>query len=102
MGLRRNRELRKLEKRIELLEFLKTEFGIESKDLHYLHEAIEYVKKLKENGITTSNAKTPSEEDKKNIKDRNEKNMTPEQFINQFAGEVEEFYPYGKPKTNNN
>ena len=101
MGLiSRNKELKRLEMRLEFLEFLK-EYGITPNDLHYLHEAIEYVKKEKENPkeVNSKELKPTKEEVEKYKKEKSEK-MTPEQFINQFAGEVEEFYPYGKPKDN--
>lgn len=100
MGLK-NKQMKKLELRLELLEFLK-EYGIEPNDLHYLHEALEYVKKEKEsNKIQNGSNLAPSDDEKKKIKENNEK-MTPEQYVNMFMGESEEFYPYGKPKKNNN
>lgn len=101
MGLR-NKEMKKLEMRLEFLEFLK-EYGIEPNDLHYLHEALEYVKKIRENDSLTNNISNnaPNDDMKKKIKEQQEK-LTPEEFINMFAGESEEFYPYGKPKEKNN
>jgi len=109
MGLR-SKELKKLELRLEILDFLK-EYGIEPNDLHYLHEAVEYVKKQKENKkdevvdkLTSSDNKpiVLDEKTKEEIKQRYNGKMTPDEFISQFAGESEEFYPYGKPKKDNN
>lgn len=108
MGLR-NKEIKKLELRLELLEFLK-EYGIEPNDLHYLHEAIEYVKEKKSSNsekiiesVTSpdNRSKVLDDETMKKIKEANANKLTPEDFIQQFAGESEEFYPYGKPKKNN-
>lgn len=109
MGLR-NKELKKLELRLEFLDFLK-EYGIDANDLHYLHEAIEYVKELKKNKIDKAIEKvlssdnkpfTLDEKTKEEIKKMYDGKMTPEEYINQFAGESEEFHPYGKPKKTDN
>ena len=106
MGLMKRRdELKKLEMKLTFLELMKEEFGIEISDLHYLHEAVEIVKEMKkknlENPNNNANPKMPDDDMKKKFKE-NENKMTPEEFISQFGGESEEFYPYGKPKANNN
>lgn len=107
MGLR-SKELKKLEMRLDFLEFLK-EYGIEPNDLHYLHEAVEYVKEKKSNidkaieRVTSpdNRIKVLDDKAKKEIEQRYENMTTPADFISQFAGESEEFYPNGKPKDNN-
>ena len=99
--MKRRDELKKLEMKLTFLERMKEEIS----DLHYLHEAVEIVKEMKkknlENPNNNANPRKPDDEMKKKFKE-NENKMTPEEFINQFGGESEEFYPYGKPKANNN
>ena len=106
MGLGRNKDLKRLELRLEFLDFLK-EYGIEPNDLHYLHEALEYVKnqkelykKIQDVGVARP-ANIPDDKTKKKYEEEAKQKMTPEEFISMFAGESEEFYPYGKPKDNN-
>lgn len=85
------KDFKKYKKQKEILAFLDEEYGITKDDLKYIHEALELVK----NG----NVHKPyvmDENTKKEIDEKNKTKMTPEQFIEQFAGEVEEFYPYGK------
>ena len=92
MGLVKDfKEFRKTKKQEKILATL----GLKAEDLPYLKEAIQMVKnhqyvdepqvEVKE---TTSNGN--QEEKKPNQK------MTPEEFVEQFTGEVEEFYPYGR------
>lgn len=92
MGLIKDlKELKKIKKQKEMVAFLEEEYGITKDDLKYIHEALELVK----NG----NVHKPyvmDEETKKKLELENKTKMTPEEFIEQFAGEVEEFYPYGK------
>lgn len=84
-------EFKKYKKQQEMLTFLENEYGITKEDLKYIHEALQLVK----NG----NIHKPyvmDEETKEKILEEQKTKMTPEQYIAQFAGEVEEFYPYGK------
>lgn len=102
MGLGKNKEIKKIEMRLEFLEFLK-EYGVEVSDLHYLHEAVEYIKEIRKNNLNENrNINVPDATTKKKYEEDARNKMTPEEFISMFAGESEEFYPYGKPKENNN
>lgn len=101
MGLIKKNEFKKLELRLEVLEMLK-EYGIEPNDLHIIHEALEFYKENKNKVFETQkNIPVIDDETKKKIKSQYENSSTPNDFIKQFAGESEEFYPYGKPKENN-
>lgn len=87
MGLK---DYKTYKKRQELLELLSS-FGITEEDLKYLHSALKIVKE--------GNINKPVEitdEQKKKIKDKLDKTLTPEQMIQAFAGETEEFYPNGR------
>ena len=85
---------RKYKKLKECLEVLESEFGITKADLVYLHDALEIVKnnKVNETKPVAMDERTVEEIEKQKLK------MTPEQFVEVFAKETEEFYPYGKPK----
>ena len=85
-------EYRKYKKQRELLTFLNDEYGITKEDLGYLHEALQIVKETK---IPKPNV--VDERQAEEIKKQKEK-LTPEQIVEAFAGETEDFYPYGKPK----
>ena len=94
-------EYKKWKKRQELLETLK-EFGITEDDLKYLPEALKIVKNRE---LQPKEQKfVPTADEKKKIQENKESKNTPQDFISQFSGEKEQFYPYGKPKskTNNN
>ena len=92
MGLIKDfKEFRKTKKQEKILSTL----GLTVEDLPYLKEAIQMVKNHQpidepkvEDTPKTSNG--TQEEKKPNQK------MTPEEFVEQFTGEVEEFYPYGR------
>lgn len=84
-------EFKKYKKQKEMVAFLEEEYGITKDDLKYLHEALALVKESK-----VVKPYVMDEATKKQIEENNKTKMTPEQFIEQFAGEVEEFYPYGK------
>lgn len=86
-------EYRKYKKQKEMLTFLKDEYGITEEDLKYIHEALEKVKELKTRTPLVLDEKTKEE-----IELVKKTKMTPEQFVEVFAKETEEFYPYGKPK----
>jgi hypothetical protein len=84
-------EYRKYKKQKEMVAFLEEEYGITKDDLKYIHEALELVK----NG----NVHKPyvmDEKAKEEMLEQQKFKMTPEQYIEQFAGEMEEFYPHGK------
>ena len=89
MGLR---EYRQYKKEKEILSFLK-EYGITKDDLSYLHEALEIIKTNQMNRPVVID-----EETKKEMQKAISEKLTPEQIVKAFAGETEEFYPYGKPK----
>ena len=89
MGLR---EYQQFKKQKEILAYLKDEYGITKEDLSYLHEALELVKNKQVSKPIAADEKTIEEIEKQTLK------MTPEQFVEVFAKETEEFYPYGKPK----
>ena len=76
-----------------MLTFLDDEYGITKDDLKYIHEALEKVKELKTRTPLVLDEKTKEE-----IELVKKTKMTPEQFVEVFAKETEEFYPYGKPK----
>ena len=86
-------DYRKYKKQKELLTFLKDEYGITKDDLSYIHEALEIVKNKELNKPVVIDEKTQKE-----IQEKQALKMTPEQFVEVFAKETEEFYPYGKPK----
>jgi len=94
MGLKAYRKYRRSE---EIRDFL-AYYGISESDLRYLHEALSIVKALKsradEKPIEAKPA--PSEEQKKEFKERKEKALKPEDIVSMFADDVEEFYPNGK------
>lgn len=90
MGLR---EYQQYKKQKEILAYLKDEFGITKEDLSYLHEALEIVKSKQISKPVEIDEKTREE-----IELAKKTKMTPEQFVEVFAKETEEFYPYGKPK----
>lgn len=90
MGLR---EYQQYKKQKEILAYLKDEFGITKEDLSYLHEALEIVKSKQMSKPVEIDEKTREE-----IELAKKTKMTPEQFVEVFAKETEEFYPYGKPK----
>ena len=90
MGLR---EYQQYKKQKEILAYLKDEYGITKEDLSYLHEALVIVKEMKLAKPNVIDAETKKEyEEQKKLK------LTPEQIVEAFAGETEDFYPYGKPK----
>lgn len=90
MGLIKDfKEFRKKKKQEEFLASL----GLTMEDLPLLKEAVRLVKCQgepvnEEKPVVASTGE--HKEEKPNQK------MTPEEFIEQFAGEVEEFYPYGR------
>ncbi len=101
MGLIKKKDYMKFETRLIVLEMLK-EYGIEPEDLHYLHDALKIVKDIKENKpVIKDNKPKIDEKTKQEYTEKASKSMTPAEFIDQFARESEEFYPYGKPKDNN-
>ena len=85
-------EFMKLQELVKLLSV----FGITEEDLRYLPEALKIVK----NGGSIATPKTMSEKDKKNLEEKMQKTLTPEEFMSQFKGDIEEFYPNGRNKTN--
>ena len=90
MGLR---EYQQYKKQKELLTFLNEEYGITKEDLNYLHEALVIVKEMK-----TAKPNVVDAETKKEYEEQKKLKLTPEQIVEAFAGETEDFYPYGKPK----
>ena len=92
-------EYRKYKKQKELLAFLNEEYGITKDDLQLTHEAIQYYKNREVKPTVTR--EPISEAAKQKLEKEQATKLTPEQFIEQFAGEMEEFYPNGKPNTNN-
>jgi hypothetical protein len=76
-----------------MVAFLEEEYGITKDDLKYIHEALEKVKELKTRTPLVLDEKTKEE-----IELVKKTKMTPEQFVEVFAKETEELYPYGKPK----
>lgn len=87
-------EFMKLQELVKLLSV----FGISEEDLRYLPQALKIVK---EGGIVEK-PKEMSKEDKKNLEEKMQKTITPEEFMSQFKGDVEEFYPNGKPRNQTN
>ena len=85
-------EFMKLQELVKLLSV----FGITEEDLRYLPEALKIVK----NGGSINAPKTMSKEEKKNLEEKMQKTLTPEEFMSQFKGDIEEFYPNGRNKTN--
>jgi hypothetical protein len=85
-------EFMKLQELVKLLSV----FGITEEDLRYLPEALKIVK----NGGLVNTPKTMSKEEKKNLEEKMQKTLTPEEFMSQFKGDIEEFYPNGRNKTN--
>jgi hypothetical protein len=91
-------EYRKYKKQKEILTFLNEEYGITKDDLQIVHEAIQYYKNRDVKPVV---AREPVDEaTKQKLKKEQERKLTPEQIVEAFAGEMEEFYPYGKPKSN--
>ena len=78
------KELKELQKFIKLLGV----FGITEEDLRYLPQAI---KQVKENALPSKIQLTESE--KKEIKQKYETKMTPQQWLDTFSGDIEEFTP---------
>ena len=96
MGLKTKKEMfKKLEFENHMYEFLEG-YGIDKKDLMYLPEALKIVKDLKINKPVLAPEKTQKEKDKEQ-----NQTLTPAEFVSQFSGEEQEFYPYGREKTNN-
>ena len=86
-------EFRKTKKKEKFLASL----GLTLEDEPYLAQAVKYIKNqtpINEEPVEVvkeaSNGSTEVVEKKPNQK------MTPEEFVEQFTGEVEEFYPYGR------
>lgn len=85
-------EFMKLQELVKLLSV----FGITEKDLRYLPEALKIVK----NGGSIATPKTMSKEEKLDMEEKMKKTITPEEFMSQFKGDIEEFYPNGRNKAN--
>ena len=97
MGLR---DLKKAAREKEFEEYLLS-YGITKADLCNLHEIIAKVKNFKPEPVYKPS--TFSKEEKEKLLEEQRKKMTPEQLVESFAGESEEFYENGrKPKKNNN
>lgn len=82
-------EFRKTKKKEKFLASL----GLTLEDEPYLKDAVRIVKgqtPINENKEVESTNKGENKTDKPNDK------QTPEEFIAQFTGEIEEFYPYGR------
>jgi len=94
MGLKGYRKYRRDE---EIRGFLSI-YGITESDLRYLHDAISIVKELKSRADETpiSGSRSPSEEQRKEFKERKDNALKPEDIVSMFADDVEEFYPNGK------
>ena len=91
---------RKYKKQKEILTFLDEEYGITKDDLQNVHEAIQYYKNRDVKPVV---AREPmSEAAKKKLEQEQANKLTPEQIVEAFTGEMEEFYPYGKPKPKSN
>lgn len=94
MGLKGYRKYKRHE---EIKDFLAS-YGLTESDLRDLHEALSVVKALKsradEKPIEAKPA--PSEEQKKEFRERKDNALKPEDIVNMFANDVEEFYPNGK------
>ena len=78
----------------EMLKILTVYFGITEEDLRYLPEAIKIVKgsQLPLKPITLD------DKQKKEIEQKYQNAYTPEEYLNGFKNEVEEFYPNGREK----
>lgn len=100
MGLKRQAKLareefvRQYEFEQRLLKFL-AKFGITEKDLYDLPKALA-------NQQTAIIKQVPTAEETKKIKEKAEKAFTPEDLVQMFSQDLEEFYPNGKPKKSNN
>ena len=97
------KEYKLWKKQRELVEVLAT-FGISEEDIRYLPEALKIVKDMKN---LPAQPVGLSEESKKQIAERQKaekenKPTTPAQYVSQFAGEQEEFYPYGRSNKSTN
>ena len=94
MGLKGYRKYKRNE---EFKEFLAC-YGITDSDLRFLHEALAIVRELKrkadERPVEARPA--PSEEQRKEFKERKDKALKPEDIVEMFKDDVEEFYPNGK------
>lgn len=91
MGLRN--EYKTYKRRKEFIKFL-DEFGISEDDLHFLHEALCFIKnESKEQPIKVL---VPSDKEKSDFQKKIEKVGDPQKFFEQFNDEIEDFYPYGK------
>jgi hypothetical protein len=84
----------------ELLELLAS-YGVCESDLRYLHEALSLVKALKSRADEKPiEAKaSPSKEQQKEIKERQDRFVKPEDIVQMFAGDAEEFYPNGRKQS---
>lgn len=91
---------RKYKKQKELLAFLNDEYGITKDDLQNMHEAIQRFKNKDVKSVVTR--EPVSDAAKKKLEKEQATKLTPEQIVEAFAGETEEFYPYGKPKPKSN
>ena len=85
-------EFKKYKRRKEFLDFL-AEYGITEQMLKDFPKALERTPEVRTE---------PTAEEQQAITEKyvTKKPMTMEQIVNQFAGEVEEFYPNGKPASN--
>ena len=93
-------DFRKYKKQKEMLSFLEDEYGITKDDLMNLHEMVQ---EHKNREIKQVVVREPlDEKTKQEIENSMKNKTTPEQLLELFAGETEDFYPYGRPKTNNN
>lgn len=97
MGLK---DYRKFKLKNLLKEVLEQEFGITQQDLQFLPQALKMIKEGKLNNEPKPVAM--SDEEKKRIKEKQDKYMTPDQMFEVFNADIEEFYPNGKPKTTDN
>lgn len=91
---------RKYKRNVETMEFFAS-YGIAESDLRYLHEALSIVKELKSRADEKPiEAKaSPSKEQQKEIKERNGRFVKPEDIVEMFAGDAEEFYPNGRKQS---
>ena len=97
------KEYKLWKKQRELVEVLAT-FGISEEDIKYLPEALKIVKDIK-NQPTQPTGFSPEvkEQIEKNKKAlEKSKPIQPADYVSQFAGEQQEFYPYGRSKTSTN
>ena len=91
---------RKYKKQKEILSFLDEEYGITKDDLSNMHEAIQHYKNKDVKPVVVR--EPVSEAAKQKLEKEQATKLTPEQIVEAFAGETEEFYPYGKPKPKSN